>query len=66
VSCTSFPSRQELDEHRAGAIILTGEKRVVEGRQRRTYTLTPAGKAALAETRARLAELVAEVLETPA
>jgi PadR family transcriptional regulator PadR len=41
------------------------EKRAVKGRQRRYYTLTPAGEAALAEARARLAELVAEVLGAP-
>jgi DNA-binding PadR family transcriptional regulator len=44
---------------------LTSEKHVVGGRQRRYYTLTPAGEAALAEARAGLAELVAEVLEMP-
>jgi DNA-binding PadR family transcriptional regulator len=38
---------------------------VVGGRQRRYYTLTPADEVALAEARARLAELVAEVLEIP-
>jgi len=41
---------------------LTSEKRVVEGRQRRYYALTSAGEAALAEARARLVELVDEVL----
>jgi PadR family transcriptional regulator PadR len=45
---------------------LTSAKQVVEGRQRRYYTLTPDGAAALAEARNRLAELVAEVLEAPA
>jgi len=58
---TLYPTLHSLE--RAG--YLTSEKRVVEGRQRRYYTATPAGEAALAEARARLAELVAEVLETP-
>jgi len=56
---TLYPTLHSLE--RAG--YLTSEKRVVKGRQRRYYTLTPAGEAALAEARARLAELVAEVLE---
>ena len=56
---TLYPTLHNLE--RAGYLI--SEKRVVEGRQRRYYTLTPAGEAALAEARARLAELVAEVLE---
>ncbi len=59
---TLYPTLHSLE--RAG--YLTSEKRVVEGRQRRYYTLTPDGEAALAEARDRLAELVAEVLEVPA
>jgi len=59
---TLYPTLHSLE--RAG--YLASEKHVVEGRQRRYYTLTPAGEAALAEARARLAELVAEVLEVPA
>lgn len=59
---TLYPTLHSLE--RAG--YLTSEKRVVEGRQRRYYTITPAGEAALAEARARLAELVAEVLEVAA
>ncbi len=59
---TLYPTLHSLE--RAG--YLTSEKRVVEGRQRRYYTITPAGEAALAEARARLVELVAEVLEVPA
>ena len=58
---TLYPTLHGLE--RAG--LLASEKRMVEGRQRRYYTLTPAGEAALAEARARLAELVAEVLEAP-
>ena len=59
---TLYPTLHSLE--RAG--YLASEKHVVEGRQRGYYTLTPAGEAALAEARARLAELVAEVLEVPA
>jgi len=56
---TLYPTLHSLE--RAG--YLTSDRRVVEGRQRRYYTITPTGEAALAEARARLAELVAEVLE---
>jgi PadR family transcriptional regulator PadR len=56
---TLYPTLHSLE--RAG--YLTSEKRVVEGHQRRYYAITPTGEAALAEARARLAELVAEVLE---
>ena len=41
---------------------LESKKRVVEGRQRRYYSLTPEGEAALEEARTRLKELVAEIL----
>jgi PadR family transcriptional regulator PadR len=58
---TLYPTLHSLE--RAG--YLTSQKQVVEGRQRRYYTLTPAGEMVLAETRTRLAELVAEVLEMP-
>ena len=57
---TLYPTLHSLEQ----AGYLSSEKRVVEGRQRRYYTLTPDGKAALAEARERLAELVSEVLET--
>jgi len=56
---TLYPTLHSLE--RAG--YLTSDRRVVEGRRRRYYTITPTGEAALAEARARLAELVAEVLE---
>ncbi len=56
---TLYPTLHSLE--RAG--YLTSEKRVVGGRQRRYYAITPAGETALAEARDRLAELVAEVLE---
>jgi len=58
---TLYPTLHSLE--RTG--YLTSAKRAVKGRQRRYYTLTPAGEAALAEARARLAELVTEVLEAP-
>ena len=58
---TLYPTLHSLEQ----AGYLASQKRVVEGRQRRYYTLTPAGELALAEARARLAELVAEVLEIP-
>ena len=41
---------------------LMSERRVVEGRVRKYYTITDAGRQALEETRAKLAELVGEVL----
>nr|HID12631.1 PadR family transcriptional regulator [Anaerolineae bacterium] len=56
---TLYPTLHSLEQ----AGYLASEKRVVEGRRRRYYTITPAGEAALAEARERLAELVAEVLE---
>lgn len=55
---TLYPTLHSLEQ----TGYLTSEKRVVEGRQRRYYTLTPDGDAALAEARERLRELVAEVL----
>lgn len=55
---TLYPTLHSLEQ----AGYLTSEKRVVEGRQRKYYTITPTGEAALAEARARLEELVAEVL----
>jgi len=57
---TLYPTLHNLEQ----AGYLVSEKRVVEGRRRKYYTLTPAGEAALAEARARLAELVGEVLGT--
>ncbi|HEC21615.1 MAG TPA: PadR family transcriptional regulator [Chloroflexi bacterium] len=42
---------------------LASEKRVTEGRVRRYYTLTPSGRRALAEARAKALELVAEITE---
>lgn len=42
--------------------LLTSQQRVVEGRTRRVYRATKAGKQALAEDRKALAELAREVL----
>jgi DNA-binding PadR family transcriptional regulator len=56
---TLYPTLHGLE--REG--FLSSERRVVGGRLRRYYTATPAGRAALTEARARIAELVAEVLE---
>lgn len=56
---TLYPTLHGLEK----AGYLASERRVVAGRQRRYYIITPAGKAALAEARAKLAELVGEVLE---
>lgn len=42
--------------------LLTSEQRVVDGRTRRVYKATTAGKQALAEDRRALAELAREVL----
>ncbi|HIE37492.1 MAG TPA: PadR family transcriptional regulator [Anaerolineae bacterium] len=56
---TLYPTLHSLEQ----AGYLTSERRVVNGRVRRYYTATPAGRAALREARARIAELVAEVLE---
>ncbi|AJE81619.1 transcriptional regulator [Streptomyces albus] len=47
--------------------LLTSEQRVVDGRTRRVYKATEAGKKALAEDRQALKELAREVLgEEPA
>jgi PadR family transcriptional regulator PadR len=45
-----------------GAGLLTSETRVVGGRRRKYYRLTPAGQRVLAEARERLPELVREVV----
>jgi PadR family transcriptional regulator PadR len=42
---------------------LTREDRVVGGKVRKYYRITPAGQAALAEARTKIGELVREVLE---
>jgi len=55
---TLYPNLHSLEQ----AGYLTSEKRIVGGRQRKYYTLTLDGEAALVEVRERLRELVAEVL----
>jgi DNA-binding PadR family transcriptional regulator len=42
---------------------LVSEKRLVDGRWRKYYTLTERGRLALEEARARIRELVGEVLD---
>jgi len=56
---TLYPTLHSLE--RAG--YLSSERRKEGGRVRRYYTATQAGRAALREARARIAELAAEVLE---
>lgn len=56
---TLYPTLHRL--HEQG--YLARESRVVGGRVRKYYTLTGKGRAALAEARRKIAELVAEVLE---
>jgi DNA-binding PadR family transcriptional regulator len=55
---TLYPTLHRLE---AGGL-LTSEQRVVDGRTRRVYRATKAGRAALAEDRTALAELAREVL----
>lgn len=55
---TLYPTMHSLE--RQG--YLTSEVRVVEGRRRKYYAITDQGRAALAEARQRIAELVREVL----
>ncbi len=43
--------------------LLTSRQKVVDGRARRVYEITAAGRAALAEERAALAELASEILD---
>ncbi len=54
-----YPLLHDLE--RAG--YLTREERVVGGKVRKYYAITGAGQAALEEARAKIAELVEEVLE---
>lgn len=55
---TLYPTLHRLE----GDGLLTSEQRVVDGRARRVYRATEAGKQALAEDRKALAELAREVL----
>jgi DNA-binding PadR family transcriptional regulator len=56
---TVYPILHELE--RAG--YLTREDRVVHGKVRKYYRITPPGRQLLAEVRVKIAELVAEVLQ---
>ncbi|KUL22162.1 PadR family transcriptional regulator [Streptomyces regalis] len=55
---TLYPTLHRLEADR----LLTSEQRVVDGRARRVYRATEAGKEALAEDREALRELAREVL----
>ncbi|MET7745974.1 PadR family transcriptional regulator [Streptomyces sp. NPDC005385] len=55
---TLYPTLHRLEAEG----LLVSEQRVVDGRTRRIYTVTPAGEQALAEDREALAELAREVL----
>jgi DNA-binding PadR family transcriptional regulator len=57
---TLYPTLHRLE----GDGLLTSRQVVVDGRTRRLYRVTDAGRAALAEDRAALAELAREVLGT--
>lgn len=55
---TLYPTLHGLE----GSGYLISEERVVAGRRRKYYLITPKGQEALEEARARIAELVHEVL----
>jgi DNA-binding PadR family transcriptional regulator len=55
---TLYPMLHRLE----GAGYLSREERVVGGKVRKYYAITEAGRAALAEARARIRELTSEVL----
>ncbi len=56
---TLYPALHGLEE----AGLLVSEQQVVAGRWRKYYRITPAGRKALTQIRAKLAELAQEVLE---
>jgi len=56
---TLYPTLHRL--HDKGYLVK--EKRVVDGRVRKYYTITSKGRAALTEARRKIAELVGEVLQ---
>jgi PadR family transcriptional regulator PadR len=56
---TIYPTLHSLEE----AGLLISEQQVVEGRWRKYYRITPAGRKALIQIRAKLAELAQEVLD---
>jgi PadR family transcriptional regulator, regulatory protein PadR len=55
---TIYPTLHGLEE----AGLLISEQQVVDGRWRKYYRITPAGRKALTQIRAKLAELSQEVL----
>ncbi|HEY4722044.1 MAG TPA: PadR family transcriptional regulator [Anaerolineae bacterium] len=55
---TLYPTLHGLEE----AGYLVSEQQVVEGRWRKYYRITPAGRKALSQIRTKLAELAQEVL----
>jgi len=55
---TLYPTLHGLE--RAGYLL--SEDRLIDGRWRKYYHITPAGREALAQVRAKLAELAGEVL----
>jgi DNA-binding PadR family transcriptional regulator len=56
---TLYPTLHRMEEE--GLLRSTNE--VVEGRTRRVYTITPAGRRALSDAKRLLAELADEVLD---
>jgi PadR family transcriptional regulator PadR len=56
---TLYPTLHRLQEHG----YLERERRVVAGRVRKYYTITPKGQLALSEARQKIVELVREVTE---
>jgi len=56
---TLYPTLHRLHDNG----YLVQEKRVVDGRVRKYYTITGKGRAALTEARRKIAELVGEVLQ---
>jgi len=57
---TLYPTLHRLEEEG----YLTSEKRLADGKWRRYYTITPAGRQVLKELRDKLGELVDEILTT--
>lgn len=58
---TLYPTLHQLEQQG----YLTSEKRVIEGRARKYYTLTITGRAALDEARTKAAELLHEIIHNP-
>jgi PadR family transcriptional regulator len=58
---TLYPLLHRLEERR----YLSSSSRVVAGRQRRCYSITPSGRRALARAKARVRELFDELFDVP-